>query len=206
VNLDARGYRALAAASAEEALRIAGTDHPDAVVLDLGLPGIGGLQFLRSFRAWSDAPVVILSARETEPDKITGLDAGADDYVTKPFGMGELLARLRAALRRRQPGPVRTEVRTEDFVLDLAARRAAGPRGEVHLTPTEWTIVDHLVAHAGRLVTSQQLLQRMWGPGGGEDTAAVRVHLTHIRRKLEPDPTRPRWFVTEPGLGYRFTG
>ena len=134
------------------------------------------------------------------------LDAGADDYVTKPFGMDELLARLRAALRRSAPAPPNAVVRTADFAVDLAAKRVTGPEGEVRLTPTEWGLIEVLVRNPGKLVSQRQLLQDVWGPNYGEETNYLRVYMAHIRRKLEPDPSRPRYFVTEPGMGYRFEG
>ncbi|MGE0877934.1 MAG: response regulator [Acidimicrobiia bacterium] len=211
VNLEARGYDVDAAATGEEALHLAAAKHPDLVVLDLGLPGISGLEVLHGLRGWTDVPVVILSARESEDDKIRALDAGADDYVTKPFGMGELLARLRAVNRRRSVAPEAAVFTCEHFTVDLANRTAAATGEAVHLTPTEWTIVEALVRSAGRLVTAKQLLQKMWGSGALGDpsvvgTGALRVHLAHIRRKLEPDPARPRYFLTDPGIGYRFVG
>jgi two-component system, OmpR family, KDP operon response regulator KdpE len=205
-NLRARGYQVDLATTGEEALALAARHHPDAVVLDLGLPGIDGTDVVEGLRGWSSVPIVILSARDAEADKVAALDAGADDYVTKPFGMDELLARLRAALRRAQPtsdAPARVEA--DDFVVDLAAKKVTRPGGaEVRLTPTEWHLVEALVRNAGKLVTSRQLLQEVWGPQYGEETNYLRVHFAHIRRKLEPDPSHPRYFVTEPGMGYRF--
>jgi two-component system, OmpR family, KDP operon response regulator KdpE len=209
VNLRAREYEVDVAATGEEALTLAARHHPDAVILDLGLPGMAGIEVIEGLRGWSRVPIVILSARDAEADKVAALDAGADDYVTKPFGMDELLARLRAALRRAAPNhddePVRVE--TADFVVDLAAKRVVSTAGEeVRLTPTEWHLVEVLVRNAGKLVTSKQLLQEVWGPQYGGETNYLRVHFAHIRRKLEPDPSRPRYFVTEPGMGYRFEG
>jgi two-component system, OmpR family, KDP operon response regulator KdpE len=205
-NLRARGYTVDAARTGEEALVLAARHRPDAVILDLGLPGISGVEVIEGLRGWSTVPIVILSARGAEHDKVVALDAGADDYVTKPFGMDELLARLRAALRRNTPAPESATVQTAAFTVDLAAKRVRGPDGEVRLTPTEWGLVEVLVRNAGRLVSQRQLLQEVWGPQYGEETNYLRVHMAHIRRKLEPDPSRPRYFMTEPGMGYRFEG
>jgi two-component system, OmpR family, KDP operon response regulator KdpE len=149
-------------------------------------------------------PIIVLSARGAEHDKVVALDAGADDYVTKPFGMDELLARLRAALRRNIPAAEAATVATDHFTVDLAAKRVTTGEGEVRLTPTEWGLVETLVRNAGKLVAQKQLLQEVWGPQYGEETNYLRVHMAHIRRKLEPEPSRPRYFLTEPGMGYRF--
>ncbi|MGQ0824475.1 MAG: response regulator [Actinomycetota bacterium] len=203
-NLRARGYEVDLAPTGEAALELAARHHPDAVILDLGLPGISGLEVIHGLRGWTDTPIIILSARDAQADKVAALDAGADDYVTKPFGMDELLARLRAALRRATvttPDPV---VETPHFTVDLAATRVIATTGEVHVTPTEWHIIEVLVRNAGRLVTQRQLLQEVWGPGYDDETGYLRVHLAHIRRKLEPTPSQPRYFITEPGMGYRF--
>ena len=205
-NLRARGYEVDLAATGEEALQVAARHRPDVVILDLGLPGISGVEVIDGLRGWSTVPIIVLSARGAEHDKVAALDAGADDYVTKPFGMDELLARLRAALRRNAPAG-ETEaatVTTADFVVDLAAKRVTGGDGEVRLTPTEWGLVETLVRNAGKLVSQRQLLQDVWGPQYRDETNYLRVHMAHIRRKLEPDPSRPRYFVTEPGMGYRF--
>jgi two-component system, OmpR family, KDP operon response regulator KdpE len=205
-NLRARGYTVDVAKTGEEALVLAARHRPDAVVLDLGLPGISGIEVIEGLRGWTSVPVIILSAREAEHEKVAALDAGADDYVTKPFGMDELLARLRASLRRNAPAPESALVETDDFTVDLAAKRVRGSDGEVRLTPTEWGLVEVLVRNAGKLVSQRQLLQDVWGPQYGEETNYLRVHMAHIRRKLEPDPSRPRYFITEPGMGYRFEG
>jgi two-component system, OmpR family, KDP operon response regulator KdpE len=205
-NLRARGYTVDVAPTGEEALALAARHRPDAVILDLGLPGISGIEVIEGLRGWTAVPVIILSAREAEQEKVAALDAGADDYVTKPFGMDELLARLRAALRRNAPAPESALVETGDFVVDLAAKRVRKADGEVRLTPTEWGLVEVLVRNAGKLVSQRQLLQEVWGPQYGEETNYLRVHMAHIRRKLEPDPSRPRYFITEPGMGYRFEG
>jgi two-component system KDP operon response regulator KdpE len=205
-NLRVRGYAVDLAATGEDALVLAARHRPDAVILDLGLPGISGIDVIEGLRGWSAVPIIVLSARGAEHDKVAALDAGADDYVTKPFGMDELLARLRAALRRNAPAPESALVETPDFVVDLAAKRVrAGADGEeVRLTPTEWGLVEVLVRNAGKLVSQRQLLQDVWGPQYGDETNYLRVHMAHIRRKLEPEPSRPRYFLTEPGMGYRF--
>jgi two-component system KDP operon response regulator KdpE len=175
------------------------------VVLDLGLPGIGGVAVIEGLRGWTQVPIIVLSVRETERDKVAALDAGADDYVTKPFGMDELLARLRAALRRAAPAEEAAIVTTPDFTIDLAAKRVADASGvEIRLTPTEWQIVEVLTRHAGKLVSQRQLLQEVWGPEYGTETNYLRVFMAQVRRKLEPAPSRPRYFITEPGMGYRF--
>ncbi|MBK9180336.1 MAG: response regulator [Acidimicrobiales bacterium] len=206
VNLRARGYDVDLAASGEEALHLAASRHPDLVLLDLGLPGIDGIEVVRGLRGWTSVPIVVLSVREAERDKVAALDAGADDYVTKPFGMDELLARMRVALRRAAPPSTdeSPEIDTAHFHLDLAAKRATVGDQEVRLTPIEWGLVELLVRNPGRLLTQGYLLQRVWGPQYEQETGYLRVHLAHIRRKLEPDPGRPRYFVTEPGMGYRF--
>ena len=204
VNLRARGYEVDLAATGEEALTLAAGNHPDLVLLDIGLPGIDGIEVVEGLRGWTTVPIIMLSVRDAEEDKVRALDTGADDYVTKPFGMNEVLARLRAALRRHQPIPEEPIVRTGAFQLDLA-QKAATVAGDLrHLTPTEWSIVEVLVRHPGRLVTQRHLLQEVWGPQYEHETNYLRVHLAAIRKKLEPTPARPRYFVTEPGIGYRF--
>jgi two-component system, OmpR family, KDP operon response regulator KdpE len=204
-NLRARGYAVDLADTGEVALQLAARHRPDAVILDLGLPGISGVEVIDGLRGWTEVPIIVLSARGAEHDKVVALDAGADDYVTKPFGMDELLARLRAALRRNTPAAEAATVTTDDFTVDLAAKRVITAGGEVRLTPTEWGLVETLVRNAGKLVSQKQLLQEVWGPQYGEEANYLRVHMAHIRRKLEPDPSHPRWFLTEPGMGYRFT-
>jgi two-component system KDP operon response regulator KdpE len=205
-NLEVRGYKVEQAATGEEALDVIVRTHPDLVVLDLGLPGIDGVDVIEAVRAWNPVPIVVLSARGAEDAKVAALDAGADDYVTKPFGMAELLARVRAALRRGTAAgddgtPV---VTTEAFTIDLAAKRVVRDGGEVHLTPTEWHVVETLVRNPDKLVTQRQLLQEVWGPAYERETNYLRLYVARIRRKLEPDPGRPRHFITEPGMGYRF--
>ena len=203
-NLKARGYQVDLATTGEAALELAGRHPPDAVILDLGLPGISGLDVIHGLRGWSDVPILILSAREAQAEKVAALDAGADDYVTKPFGIDELLARLRAALRRARPIQEAPVVDTADFRIDLAGKRVVTATGEVRLTPIEWHLVEVLVRNAGKLVTARQLLEEVWGPAYEHETNYLRVHFAHIRRKLEPEPSRPRYFITEAGMGYRF--
>ncbi len=203
-NLKARGYQVDLAPTGEAALVLAARKHPDLVILDLGLPGIDGVDVIHGLRGWTSVPIVVLSVRETERSKVQALDAGADDYVTKPFGMDELLARLRAALRRATPGDEEAVVVTEHFTVDLAQKRVTTPAGEVRLTPTEWHLVEVLVKNPGRLVTQRQLLQEVWGPQYEKETNYLRVYLAQIRKKLEPDPARPRYFLTEARMGYRF--
>jgi two-component system KDP operon response regulator KdpE len=205
INLRARGYQVDLAATGEEALKAAADQQPDVVVLDLGLPGIDGLQVIQGLRGWTRVPIIVLSVREREADKVAALDAGADDYVTKPFGFNELLARLRAAVRRATPAdelvPI---VQTPDFRVDLAAKQVVRDGREVRLTPTEWQLVELLVRNPGRLVSQRQLLHEVWGPKYRDETNYLRVFIAQIRRKLEPDPAHPRYFITEPGMGYRF--
>jgi two-component system KDP operon response regulator KdpE len=204
ISLRAHGYEVETAGSGEEGLRQAASFHPDAVILDLGLPGIDGLDVLSALRAWTDVPVLVLSARHTDEAKVAALDSGADDYVTKPFSINELFARLRAVLRRRTPVPGDPVVETPDFTIDLAAKVVTTPQGTVRLTPTEWRIVEELVHHEGRLVPQRQLLQQVWGPQYETETDYLRTYLAALRRKLEPVPSVPRYFITEPGMGYRF--
>jgi len=203
-NLRARGYVVDLAESGERALELATTHKPDAVILDLGLPGKSGMEVIRSLRHWTSVPIIVLSARDTEFDKVGALDAGADDYVSKPFGMGELLARLRASLRRPSPDEESPQVVTTHFTIDLSHNKVLNEAGEIRLTPTEWHLVEILVRNTGRLVSSKELLQSVWGPEYGHETNYLRVHFAHIRRKLEPEPSRPRYFHTEQGMGYRF--
>ena len=204
-NLEARDYDVDQAASGEDALRLAAAHHPDVVILDLGLPGIDGIEVVAGLRGWTDVPIIVLSVRDAESDKVAALDAGADDYVTKPFGMDELLARLRAAVRR-LPADSAEEpvVTTAAFSIDLAAKRVVRDGEEVHLTPTEWQLVELLVRHRGKLISQRQLLQEVWGPQYETETNYLRVYFAQFRRKLEPEPSRPRFFITEPGMGYRF--
>jgi two-component system KDP operon response regulator KdpE len=176
------------------------------VVLDLGLPDLDGIEVLAGIRGWSAIPVIVLSARSTSAEKVDALDAGADDYVTKPFGMDELLARIRAAVRRAAPSTSDAidVVTTDDFTVDLAAHRVLRGTEAVRLTPTEWSLLELLVRHAGKLVPQKQMLTEVWGPQYEHETHYLRVYLAQLRRKLEPDPARPQYLITEPGVGYRF--
>jgi two-component system KDP operon response regulator KdpE len=203
-NLRARGYEVNLAENGEQALEIASLHKPDAVILDLGLPGISGLKVIRSLRQWTSMPIIVLSARDSEFDKVGALDAGADDYVAKPFGMSELLARLRAALRRNAPEDELPVVETPDFTIDLSRNKISTQHGDIKLTPTEWHIVEVLVRNRGHLVSSKDILHAVWGPEYDNETNYLRVHMAHIRRKLEPEPSHPRYFHTEAGMGYRF--
>jgi two-component system KDP operon response regulator KdpE len=205
ISLEARGYEVVVAPDGAKGLEQAARAHPDLVVLDLGLPDLDGVRVLEALRAWSNVPVVVLSARDEERVKVAALDLGADDYVTKPFGMDELLARVRAALRRASDGHDEPTVATPDFVVDLAAKQVQRSDGAiVRLTPTEWHVLEVLVRNEGRLVSQKMLLQEVWGPGYETQTEYLRVYLAALRRKLEPEPSRPHYFVTEPGMGYRF--
>jgi two-component system KDP operon response regulator KdpE len=206
INLRAHGYRVDEAADGRTALAAAASGRPDLVVLDLGLPDIDGTEVIEGLRGWTQVPVLVLSARTDQADKVEALDAGADDYVTKPFGMHELLARVRAALRRGAagaPGDVPV-VRTASFDVDLAAGRVTDTSGHtVRLTPTEWGLLEALARQAGRLVSGKDLLRQVWGPAYGSETNYLRVYMAQLRRKLEPDPAHPRHLLTEPGIGYR---
>ena len=204
INLRARHYEVDIAGTGEAALALAAERPPDVVVLDLGLPGLDGFDVIRGLRGWSKVPILVLSARQDSSDKVEALDLGADDYVTKPFGMDELLARLRAAIRRGAPGEDLPVVTTATFTVDLAARRVTRAGVDVRLTPTEWHLLEVLVRNSGRLVSQRQLLQEVWGPAYERETNYLRVYFAQLRRKLEDDPSRPRYLVTEPGMGYRF--
>ena len=205
ITLAARGYDVTVAGDAATAIRLAARTPPDVVVLDLGLPDMDGVAVIEALRGWSAAPIIVLSARDAGPAKVHALDVGADDYVTKPFGMEELLARIRAALRRAVPATGTAVVRTPHFTVDLARKRVTTPAGnDVRLTPTEWHLLEALVRDPGSLVTQRQLLQQVWGPHYENEANLLRVHLANLRRKLEPEAGRPRYLVTEPGVGYRF--
>lgn len=202
MSLRARGYDVCTAGTGREALRAAHTESPDLMLLDLGLPDLSGVDVLTELRRESSLPVIVVSARHTSEDKVAALDAGADDYVTKPVGIEELLARIRAAVRRSPAAPVVIE--TESLRIDLDARRVWRDDDEVRLTPTEWGVLAALVTRPGRLVSQRQLLQDVWGPAYEKETNYLRVYLGNLRRKLEHDPSRPRHLITEPGMGYRF--
>jgi two-component system, OmpR family, KDP operon response regulator KdpE len=204
INLAAHSFQVSTAADGASGLAAMAADRPDAVVLDLGLPDMDGTEVIKGIRGWSSVPIIVLSAWGQEGQKILALDAGADDYVTKPFGMGELLARLRAAVRRAAPAPDEPVVTSPDFTVDLAAKRVVRSGADVRLTPTEWQLLESLVRHRGKLVTQRQLLQEVWGPEYGTEGNYLRVYIAQLRRKLEPDPARPRYLLTEPGRGYRF--
>jgi two-component system, OmpR family, KDP operon response regulator KdpE len=204
INLRARGFDVDLAETGEEALELAARHPPDVVVVDLGLPGIGGVEVIEGIRGWSRVPIIVLSVRDTEADKIAALDAGADDYVTKPFGMDELLARLRAALRRVIPVDEEPTIETGDFTIDLAAKRITRNGEEIRLTPTEWQLVEILVRNRGKLVSRRQLLREIWGAEYRDETGNLREYVARLRRKLEPEHSRPRYVTTEAGLGYRF--
>ena len=201
IGLRAQGYDVLIAADARTALDACREDAPDVVLLDLGLPDRSGFDVLRELRGWSEIPVIVVSARHGSTDKVDALDLGADDYVTKPFGMEELLARLRAAVRR---SGTTERVVTDDFVVDLGARQVLRGDVPVRLTPIEWSLLAALVTRPGRLVSRERLLHEVWGPAYEEETNYLRVHMANLRKKLEPDPSRPRHLLTEPGMGYRF--
>ncbi|GAB2815345.1 response regulator [Actinocorallia aurea] len=206
INLRARGHDVVVAADGTEALRAVAAAAPELVVLDLGLPGLDGMEVLRSLRGWTAVPVIVLSGRAEGRDKVRALEAGADDYVTKPFGMAELVARIGAVIRRRPPDGLPRTVRIGRHSVDLDARTVTGDDGvsAVRLTPTEWRLLDVLAAHPGKLVSGRQLLIEVWGPGCARETHYLRQYMAQLRRKLEPEPSRPRQLLTEPGMGYRF--
>jgi two-component system KDP operon response regulator KdpE len=204
ISLGARGYDVSVAHSGEEGIQQAAADQPDLILVDLGLPGIDGVGVIREVRRWSAVPIVVLSARHQSVDKVEALDAGADDYVTKPFGVDELLARLRASLRRSPATAGEARVQVEGFIVDLADRRVTREGADVHLTPKEWGLIEVLVRQPGRLVPQRQILKEVWGPEYETETEYLRVLMARVRRKLEADPSRPRHFRTEPGMGYRF--
>lgn len=202
-NLRVRGYEVETASTGEEAVELASTCRPDLLILDLGLPGVTGIQVIEAVRAWSSVPILVLSVRDAERAKVEALDAGADDYVTKPFGIEELLARVRAATRRAAASQDEPSVVTADFVVDLAARQVRNQAGEVRLTPTEWHVLETLARHHDKLVTQRELLREVWGPGYDKETNYLRVYMAQLRRKLEPQPSHPRSLITEAGIGYR---
>ncbi|MFI8770508.1 response regulator [Streptomyces sp. NPDC053792] len=212
INLKARRYDVEAAYDAATALRLAAAEQPDVILLDLGLPDMDGIDLIRALRGWNRAPVLVLSARSGSEDKIRALDAGADDYMTKPFSMDELLARLRAATRRIEESPARAPtvgaagavVTTEEFTVDLAGRKVRRGDRDVRLTPTEWHLLEILVRNPGVLVSQQRLVQEVWGPSYRTKTNYLRVYMAQLRRKLEAKPSHPRYLITEPGMGYRF--
>ncbi|ATY10360.1 DNA-binding response regulator [Amycolatopsis sp. AA4] len=207
INLNARGYKVITAHDGTAALKAVAETKPDVVVLDLGLPDLDGTEVIAGLRGWTTVPIIVLSARGDSADKVQALDAGADDYVTKPFGMDELLARLRAAVRRSSVAGTdgaEAVVDTGSFTIDLAAKKVLREGREVHLTKTEWGVLELLVRNRGRLVAQKQLLHEVWGPSYETESHYLRVYLAQLRRKLEPEPSRPRHLLTEPGMGYRF--
>jgi two-component system, OmpR family, KDP operon response regulator KdpE len=220
INLRVRQYEVHTAATAAEALEVAGRFPPDIVILDLGLPDLDGVEVIQGLRGWTKAPIIVLSGRADSTDKVEALDAGADDYITKPFGVEELLARMRAAARRIGTTEDLPRVRLADATIDLAAKRitrhapAPAPVGAdggepardsaVHLTPTEWHLLEVLLRNPGKLLSQRQLLNEVWGPGYANASGNLRLYMAQLRRKLEPDPARPQWLITEPGMGYRY--
>jgi len=211
INLRVRDYEVSVAANGAQALAEAARHPPDLVILDLGLPDLDGVEVIQGLRGWTTAPIIVLSGRADSTDKVEALDAGADDYVTKPFGMDELLARIRAVSRRAAPAGEVPQVRLGELVIDLAAKRVTKASGtgpddgkDVRLTPTEWHLLEVLLRHPGKLLSQQQLLAEVWGPGYGDAAGNLRLYMAQLRRKLEPDPARPRWLITEPGMGYRY--
>jgi two-component system, OmpR family, KDP operon response regulator KdpE len=225
INLRVREYEVDVAASGAEALKVASRHPPDLVILDLGLPDLDGVEVIQGLRGWTKAPIIVLSGRADSTDKVEALDAGADDYITKPFGVEELLARMRAAVRRTGTAEDQPRIKLGDLMVDLAAKRvtrqavvparggasggAAGaggpaPPDDVRLTPTEWHLLEVLLRNPGKLLSRNQLLTEVWGPGYADATGNLRLYMAQLRRKLEPDPARPRWLITEPGMGYRY--
>ncbi|MGP4006652.1 response regulator [Streptomyces sp. 4N124] len=209
INMQARRYGVDAAPDGATALRLAAARQPDVMVLDLGLPDMDGVDVIKAVRGWTRVPILVLSARQGSDEKVAALDAGADDYITKPFSMDELLARLRAAVRRTEELPLTPETRrvtTDEFTIDLLAKKAVRGGRDVRLTPTEWHLLEILVTHPGRLITQKYLLQEVWGVSQRNKTNYLRVYMAQLRRKLEVDPSHPRYLITEPGMGYRFEG
>ena len=226
INLRVRDYQVDVAATGTEALEMAARHPPDLVILDLGLPDLDGVEVIQGLRGWTKAPILVLSGRADSTDKVQALDAGADDYITKPFGVEELLARMRAAVRRTGTAEDQPRIRLGELIVDLAAKRVtrqaavpaggsapAGPAGaesqasqpdDIRLTPTEWHLLEVLLRNPGKLLSRNQLLTEVWGPGYADATGNLRLYMAQLRRKLEPDPARPRWLITEPGMGYRY--
>jgi len=204
INLRVRDYEVHVASTGAEALEVAGRYPPDLVILDLGLPDLDGVGVIEGLRGWTKAPIIVLSGRTDSVDKVEALDAGADDYVTKPFGVEELLARMRAAVRRTGTPEDLPRIRLGDLVIDLAAKRVIRQGDDVRLTPTEWHLLEVLLRNPGKLLSRNQLLTEVWGPGYADATGNLRLYMAQLRRKLEPDPARPRWLITEPGMGYRY--
>jgi two-component system, OmpR family, KDP operon response regulator KdpE len=204
VTLTAQGYSVTEAANGQEALDKAQNTKPRVIILDIGLPDISGVEVTKLLRQWTDIPIIILSVRNSESDKIAALDAGADDYLTKPFGVGELLARLRAALRRTPEQPGSPVVIIGDLKMDLTSRKTTVSGREIQLTPTEYELLHVLIRYAGKVMTHRHLLQEVWGPEYGDELHMLHVNISNLRRKIEPEPNHPRYIITEPGVGYRF--
>ncbi len=202
-SLSAHGYTVFEVESGKGALEAITADRPDIVILDLGLPDIDGVEVTRVLREWTQMPIIILSVRGQEADKIAALDAGADDYLTKPFGTGELLARMRVALRRATQSKAEPVFSVDDLAVDLSRRQVTLAGAEVQLTPTEYDLLRTLVSHAGKVLTHRQLLREVWGMGYEQETHMLRVNISNLRHKIEPDPARPHFILTEPGVGYR---
>jgi two-component system, OmpR family, KDP operon response regulator KdpE len=203
-SLSAHGYRVVEASCGREAITLTATERPELVLLDLGLPDMDGLEVIRQLREWSTVPIIVVSVRGQEGQKIEALDGGADDYVTKPFGMGELLARIRTARRHRLQAELDVPVfHAAGLTVDLAKRVVTVDNHEVKLTPKEYDLLRVLVTHAGKVITHQHLLREVWGPGSVHETHYLRVYIGQLRQKLEPDPAQPRYLLTEPGVGYR---
>ncbi len=201
--LSAQGFTLAEAADGQEALKAAIAFHPDLIILDLGLPDIDGIEVTKRLREWSLTPIIVLSVREAEADKIAALDAGADDYLTKPFGTGELMARMRAALRRLTAQPDEPVVQVDGLSMDVSRRLVTVDQNEIALTPTEYEILRLLLQNAGKVLTHRQLLTRVWGTSYADEMHILRVNISNLRRKIERDPSRPHYLLTEPGVGYR---
>ncbi len=206
-SLQTNGFKVLEAVKGEEGLALASSHNPDIILLDLGLPDLDGLEVVKRLREWTTTPIIIITARGKEKDKIAGLDAGADDYLTKPFDVGELMARMRVALRHsqllKQGGKQDPLFETPDFKVDLSARVVTVRGKEVHLTPNEYDLLAFLIRHAGKVVTQKQILQEVWGPASGDQVQYLRIYVYQLRQKIEADPDRPRYILTESGVGYR---
>ena len=202
-SLGAHGYTVMEASCGEDALKTVALNHPEVVILDLGLPDIDGVEVTRRLREWTQIPIIILSVREQEGDKIAALDAGADDYLTKPFGMGELMARMRVALRRSAQTTEEPIYQIDELKVDLARRQVSVAGQDISLTPTEYDLLRVLAQHTGKVITHHQLLRMVWGDAYQTETHLLRVNMSNLRRKIEPDPARPRYILTEPGVGYR---
>ncbi len=206
ISLEAHNYKLVASLTAKDGLMQAASRSPDVVIVDLGLPDLDGVEVVKQIRQWSTVPIVVVSARGKEEDKVTALDAGADDYLTKPFSVGELMARLRAVMRRvPQLQEEEMTYRSGPLEVDISARRVHLNGVETHLTPNEFKLLTYLIRHAGRVVTHQQLLKEIWGPDSVQETHYLRVYVNQLRQKIEPAPAQPRYLLTDPGVGYRFT-